>query len=44
MGIAKFDVAPGKYTLKVRSPVYEPYTVSITAPGTYEIRLRRILL
>lgn len=43
-GLAKFDVPLGKYTLKVRSPVYEPYTATVTAPGSYEIKLRRILL
>jgi hypothetical protein len=43
-GIARFDVPLGTYTLKVRSPVYEPYTTTITTPGSYEIKLRRILL
>jgi hypothetical protein len=43
-GIARFDVPPATYTLKVRSPVYEPYTTTLRAPGSYEIKLRRILL
>jgi hypothetical protein len=43
-GIASFDVPLGTYTLKVRSPVYEPYTTTLAVPGSYEIKLRRILL
>jgi uncharacterized membrane protein len=43
-GQARFDVPAGTYTLKVRSPLYEPYTVQVTAPGTVEVKLRRILL
>jgi hypothetical protein len=43
-GIARFDLPLGSYTLKVRSPVYEPYTWQVTVPGSYEVKLRRILL
>jgi len=43
-GQARFDVPAGTYTLKVRSPLYEPYTVPATVPGTATVKLRRILL
>ena len=43
-GVARFDLPPGSYTLKVRSPVYEPYTWQVTIPGSYQVKLRRILL
>jgi len=43
-GVARFEVPPGSYTLKVRSPMYEPYTWRVESPGTYEVKLRRILL
>jgi hypothetical protein len=43
-GQARFDVPAGTYTLKVRSPLYEPYTVPTTVPGTVTVKLRRILL
>jgi hypothetical protein len=43
-GHARFDVPAGTYTLKVRSPLYEPYTVPTTVPGTVTVKLRRILL
>jgi len=43
-GQARFDVPAGTYTLKVRSPLYEPYTTPATVPGTVEVKLRRILL
>jgi len=43
-GSARFDVPAGAYTLKVRSPLYEPYTAPATVPGTVEVKLRRILL
>ncbi len=43
-GQARFDVPAGTYTLKVRSPLYEPYTALATVPGTVEVKLRRILL
>ena len=43
-GVARFEVPLGSYTLKVRSPMYEPYTWRVEAPGSYEVKLRRILL
>jgi len=43
-GVARFDVPEGRYTLKIRSPIYEPYSWPIVAPGRYEVKLRRILL
>ncbi|MBS7633743.1 carboxypeptidase regulatory-like domain-containing protein [Candidatus Bathyarchaeota archaeon] len=43
-GHARFDIPPGTYTLKVRSPLYEPYTAPATVPGTVTVTLRRILL
>ena len=43
-GSARFDVPAGTYTLKVRSPLYEPYTAPATVPGMVEVKLRRILL
>jgi hypothetical protein len=43
-GVASFDIPAGTYTLKVRSPMYEPHTATIDVPGTIEIKLRRILL
>ena len=43
-GSARFDVPAGTYTLKVRSPLYEPYTAPATVQGTITVKLRRILL
>jgi hypothetical protein len=43
-GSVRFDVPAGTHTLKVRSPLYEPYTAPATVPGTVEVKLRRILL
>ena len=43
-GTARFNLPPGPYTLKVRSPIYEPYTWQVTVPGSYQVKLRRILL
>ena len=43
-GMARFDVSTGTYTLKIRSPLYEPYTTRVTVPGSIEVKLRRILL
>ena len=43
-GLARFDVSAGTYILKIRSPLYEPYTAKVRVPGSIEIKLRRILL
>jgi len=43
-GYWRLDVPPGTYTLRVRSPVYAPVTMTVSAPGSYTIRMSRITL
>jgi len=43
-GYWRVTVPAGSYTLRVRSPVYEPISMPVSAPGSYTIPMRRVTL
>ena len=43
-GVASFDLPPGDYLVRVRSPVHSPWTGRLRCPGSYDVRVARAVL